>query len=86
MHNATAMAMARLNRWDQPGDGIPVRELRDEFSKAMEDHAGVFRTEDIMSEGVEKLKALRAQLSDVRLHDHSKVFNTARIEALKAVE
>ena len=76
-------AMARLTRWDQKGDGIGVRELRDEFRKCMEDHAGVFRTEDVMSEGVERLQALRAKLPDVRLHDHSKVFNTARVEALE---
>jgi succinate dehydrogenase / fumarate reductase flavoprotein subunit len=76
-------AMSRLTRWDQKGEGIGVRELRDEFRKTMEDHAGVFRTEEIMQEGVEKLKALRDKLPDVRLDDHSKVFNTARIEALE---
>ena len=42
--------MARLTRWDQKGEGISVRELRDEFRKTMEDHAGVFRTEEIMAE------------------------------------
>ena len=76
-------AMARLERWDQKGEGIGVRELRDEFRKCMEDHAGVFRTEEVMAEGVEKLKELRDKLPDVRLQDHSKVFNTARIEALE---
>jgi len=76
-------AMERLGRWDQKGEGVGVRELRDEFRKTMEDHAGVFRTEEIMLEGVEKLKSLRDQLPDVRLQDHSKVFNTARIEALE---
>jgi succinate dehydrogenase / fumarate reductase flavoprotein subunit len=76
-------AMTRLSRWDQRGDGIPVRELREAFRKAMEDHAGVFRTEAVMAEGIEKLRALREQLPDARLHDHSKVFNTARIEALE---
>ena len=70
-------------RWDQAGEGLSVRELRDDFRKAMEDHAGVFRTEEIMSEGVEKLKALRDRLPDVRLNDQSKVFNTARVEALE---
>jgi len=76
-------AMARLERWDQKGEGIGVRELRDEFRKCMEDHAGVFRTEEVMAEGVEKLKELRDKLPDVRLQDHSRVFNTARIEALE---
>ncbi len=76
-------AMARLTRWDQRGDGVSVRELRDAFRKTMEDHAGVFRTEEIMQEGVEQLKALRDRLPEVRLHDHSRVFNTARVEALE---
>jgi len=76
-------AMQRLERWDQQGEGTSVRELRDEFRKTMEDHAGVFRTEEIMSEGVMKLRKLRDKLPEVRLNDHSRVFNTARIEALE---
>ena len=76
-------AMARLTRWDQKGDGIPVHEVRADFRKCMEDHAGVFRTEEIMSEGYQKLCALRDRLADARLTDHSKVFNTARVEALE---
>ncbi|WP_260293921.1 succinate dehydrogenase flavoprotein subunit [Sedimenticola hydrogenitrophicus] len=80
---AIDQAMAKLTRWEQPGEGISVRELRDEFRKVMEDHAGVFRTDEIMAEGVEKVKALREKLKDVRLGDQSKVFNTARIEALE---
>ncbi|MEL6722961.1 MAG: succinate dehydrogenase flavoprotein subunit [Pseudomonadota bacterium] len=81
--SAIQTAMARLERWDQTGEGIGVRELRDEFRKTMEDHAGVFRTEEIMQEGVKKLIALRDKLPDVRLQDHSKIFNTGRIEALE---
>ncbi len=76
-------AMSRLSRWDQKGEGITVRELRDEFRKVMEDHAGVFRTDEIMVEGVERVKAVREKLKDVRLTDHSSVFNTARAEALE---
>lgn len=76
-------AVAHLSRWEQEGEGISVRELRDEFRKVMEDHAGVFRTDEVMSEGVEKVKAVREKLKDVRLGDQSKVFNTARIEALE---
>ena len=76
-------AMARFTRWDQKGEGISVRELRDEFRKVMEDHAGVFRTEEIMTEGVKLARGLRDKLKDVRLGDQSKVFNTARVEALE---
>ncbi len=76
-------AMSRLSRWEESGEGISVRDLRDEFRKVMEDHAGVFRTDEVMSEGVEKVKEIREKLKDVRLGDQSKIFNTARIEALE---
>ncbi|QFY89111.1 succinate dehydrogenase flavoprotein subunit [Magnetovirga frankeli] len=76
-------AMARLTRWEQKGEGLSVAELRGELRKVMEDHAGVFRTEEIMQEGVELLKEVRGKLAEVRLSDQSKAFNTARIEALE---
>jgi len=76
-------AMARLSRWDQKGDGESVEKVRADLQRAMEDHCGVFRTEDILTEGVRKVTAIRDRIKDVRLTDHSKVFNTARIEALE---
>ena len=76
-------AMSRLTRWEKKGDGVPAHQLRAELRKCMEDHAGVFRTEEIMTEGYQKLCELRERLPDARLADQSKVFNTARIEALE---
>ncbi len=76
-------AMHRLTRWDKKGEGETVESLRAELQKEMEDHCGVFRTEEILSEGVKKMEAIKARLPDVRLRDHSRVFNTARIEALE---
>jgi succinate dehydrogenase / fumarate reductase flavoprotein subunit len=43
----------------------------------------VFRTEKVLREGVDRVRALALQLADVRLSDQSRVFNTARIEALE---
>ncbi|WP_295388170.1 succinate dehydrogenase flavoprotein subunit [uncultured Thiodictyon sp.] len=76
-------AMARLTRWEYTGDGVPAHQLKAEFRKCMEDHAGVFRTEEVMAEGYGKLCELRERFKDARLADQSKVFNTARIEALE---
>ena len=84
VHSASLdQAMSRLERWGQKGEGLTVQQLRAELRRCMEDHAGVFRTEDVMAEGYRKLCALRERLPAVRLTDHSKVFNTARIEALE---
>ena len=80
---AVEKAMARLERWDRKGEGETVDGLRRELRKAMEEHCGVFRTAEVMREGLDKVKAIAARLDDVRLQDHSRVFNTARVEALE---
>jgi len=76
-------ALQRLVRWDQTGDGENVDELREETQRVMEQYCGVFRDKKILNEGVSKIKALDARLKNARISDHSKVFNTARIEALE---
>jgi succinate dehydrogenase / fumarate reductase flavoprotein subunit len=80
---AVDRAIARLARWDRRGDGESVDTLRAELQRAMEQYCGVFRTRDVMAEGIGKIEALHARLGDAVLRDHSKVFNTARIEALE---
>ncbi len=80
---AVDKAMARLARWDRRGDGESVDTLRAEMQRAMEQYCGVFRTREILAEGIAKIEALYARLGNAVLRDHSKVFNTARIEALE---
>ena len=75
--------LERLARWDKQGDGESVDAMRSELTRTMEEHCGVFRTEDVLKEGVDRVQALAARMPDVRLRDHSRVFNTARIEALE---
>ncbi|TPW14286.1 MAG: succinate dehydrogenase flavoprotein subunit, partial [Halothiobacillaceae bacterium] len=76
-------ALARLYRWDQRGEGESVEQLRKEMKTVMEDYCGVFRREDILQQGVVKMLEIEQRLEGVRLQDHSKIFNTARIEALE---
>jgi succinate dehydrogenase / fumarate reductase flavoprotein subunit len=80
---ASDAALARLARWERQGDGESVAGLRAELQSAMETHCGVFRTRDLLAQGVEAVNAIVARIADARLHDHSRVFNTARIEALE---
>jgi succinate dehydrogenase / fumarate reductase flavoprotein subunit len=76
-------AVDRLNRWERRGDGESVDALRQELMADMDEYCGVFRTEEVLSEGVERVARLQQRLQDVTLRDHSRVFNTARIEALE---
>ena len=76
-------AVARLTRWDKLGSGESVDDIREELRRTMEKYCGVFRTQDVLNEGVRKIDELQTRLQEARLMDHSKVFNTARIEALE---
>ena len=49
----------------------------------MERYCGVFRNEEVLRQGLDKVMELEARLQDAAIRDHSKVFNTARIEALE---
>lgn len=76
-------AMHNLTRWDLRGDGESVDALGEALRRTMEQHCGVFRTQEVLDQGVSKVLKLRERLQHARLKDHSKVFNTARIEALE---
>ena len=81
--SSVEQAMAHLARWDQHGEGESVADLRRELQTTMEEYCGVFRTEEVLKQGMDKILQLEQRMVNVRLHDHSKVFNTARIEAME---
>jgi len=43
----------------------------------------VFRTQALLDQGVEQIKAIAERVKNIHLGDKSNVFNTARIEALE---
>ena len=57
--------------------------MRDEIQRTMQAHCGVFRFPDLLRQGVEKIRALGERVARTAVKDKSKVFNTARIEALE---
>jgi succinate dehydrogenase / fumarate reductase flavoprotein subunit len=63
----------------------PGEFLFSDFGKfdRLQNHFGVFRSGSFMQEGIQKLADLRERVENVSLEDKSKVFNTARIEALE---
>jgi succinate dehydrogenase / fumarate reductase flavoprotein subunit len=81
--DASDRTLARLNQLEQSTDGIYAQDLAGEIRQTMQTHAGVFRTQKGMDEGVVKIAAIRAKVGQVTLKDKSKVWNTARMEALE---
>ena len=81
--DAADMTLARINRLETQKDGIEVDEVRLAMQRNMQKHAGVFRFEKLLTEGVENIKKIAEDSKRTQIHDHSKVWNTARTEALE---
>jgi succinate dehydrogenase / fumarate reductase flavoprotein subunit len=81
--DAADATLARIARLDNASEGEYAQDVANDIRAAMQQHAGVFRTQAIMDEGVRKIAALRERVKKIGLKDKSKIFNTARIEALE---
>ena len=81
--DAADRTLERLNQLEGSTGGIYSQTLANDIRSTMQQHAGVFRTQASMDEGVHKVAALRERVASMGLQDKSKVFNTARIEALE---
>jgi succinate dehydrogenase / fumarate reductase flavoprotein subunit len=81
--NASESSQARLARLDNASNGEYAQDVANDIRATMQMHAGVFRTQASMDEGVKKVAALRERVQAIGLKDKSKIFNTARIEALE---
>lgn len=76
-------ALARVYRWNGNKKGESVHHIRSSLQKIMQEDFGVFRSEDSMKEGFQKLEELQDRLNHASIDDKSKLFNTARVEALE---
>jgi succinate dehydrogenase / fumarate reductase flavoprotein subunit len=81
--DAAERSQARLARLDATTDGEYAQDVANDIRASMQLHAGVFRTQASMDEGVSKIAELRQRVQRIGLKDKSQVFNTARIEALE---
>ena len=81
--DAADRSLERIARLDASTSGEYAQDVANDIRKAMQTHAGVFRTQASMDEGVVKMAAIAERVKSITLKDKSKVFNTARIEALE---
>jgi succinate dehydrogenase / fumarate reductase flavoprotein subunit len=80
---AADYALSRLARLDGAASGESVFEVGAELRRTMQLHCGVFRFPDSLAEGVKRILAVQERAKHTFVKDKSKVFNTARIEALE---
>jgi len=77
------LALARLDRFRFAKGKSPTAEIRTEMQRNMQAHCAVFRTGELMDEGVAKLAATYARMADIQVTDRSLIWNTDLIETLE---
>jgi len=81
--DAAERTEARLARLDGQKNGESVAEVGMEIRRTMQAHCGVFRFPDMLAKGVKKIREIADRVTRTQVKDKSRVFNTARIEALE---
>ncbi|AMO36049.1 MULTISPECIES: succinate dehydrogenase flavoprotein subunit [Thauera] len=81
--NAADVSLARLARLESQTNGESVFDVGMEMRRTMQKHAGVFRFDQLLKEGVQKIGEVAERAKRTEIKDKSKVWNVARMEALE---
>jgi len=81
--DAADVSLARIARLESQKQGVEVNDVRLDMQRTMQKHAGVFRFADMLKEGVAKILEVAERAKHTQIKDKSKVWNTARTEALE---
>ncbi|MCP5396567.1 MAG: succinate dehydrogenase flavoprotein subunit [Sphingomonadaceae bacterium] len=76
-------ALGRLDHFRNANGSLSTAEIRVNMQKTMAGHAAVFRTDEVMAEGVEKLTEINKQMQDIKVTDRSLIWNSDLIETLE---
>ena len=81
--DVTKKTIDRLKKIDSKSSLENPREVGEELRATMQKHCGVFRFPQLLDEGLVKVNELKRRIRNLSIQDNSKVFNTARTEALE---
>ena len=81
--DAADLALSRLSKLENSTGSERVQDVANAIRKTMQHHCGVFRTDELLQEGYKEIMELDERRKHVSFKDKSKVFNTARVEALE---
>ncbi len=76
-------SLARIARLDSQTNGESVFDVGLDMRRSMQKHAGVFRFDALLKEGVASILEIAERAKRTEIGDKSKVWNTARVEALE---
>ncbi|NNC99815.1 MAG: succinate dehydrogenase flavoprotein subunit [Gammaproteobacteria bacterium] len=81
--DAGQSTLERLDKLRYASGARPTAEIRLEMQRSMQAHCAVFRTGEVMDQGVTKMAATAAGFADVGTTDRGLIWNTDLIETLE---
>jgi succinate dehydrogenase / fumarate reductase flavoprotein subunit len=76
-------ALERLDQHRYADGAIPTADLRLEMQKTMQADAAVFRTDETLAAGVEKMYGVADKMADLKVTDRSMIWNSDLMETLE---
>ena len=77
------LALSRLDFFRNANGSAPTAVLRDRMQRTMQSHCAVYRTGEVLAEGVEQINAVWRNGADVKVADRSLIWNSDLIETLE---
>jgi succinate dehydrogenase / fumarate reductase flavoprotein subunit len=77
------LALSRLDRFRHANGGTPTAELRGQMQRVMQNNCAVFRTGEILEEGVKLIQEPLKGAADIKVSDRSLTWNSDLIETLE---
>ena len=81
--DAGAAALERVDRYRNASGGTPTAALRLKMQRVMQSNCAVFRTGEVLDEGVKLIAEVWAEMSDLSVTDRSMVWNSDLMETLE---
>ncbi|WP_163265200.1 succinate dehydrogenase flavoprotein subunit [Chelativorans alearense] len=75
--------MDRFDKLRHANGGTPTAALREKMQRAMQEEAAVFRTQETLEQGCKRISAVWEELSDIKVHDRSMIWNSDLMETLE---
>ncbi len=80
---ATDKALIRFDKIRNAKGSRSTAQIRRSMQRTMQNHAAVFRTQEVLAEGVKQMKGVYDSFSELAIKDRGLVFNSDLVEALE---
>jgi succinate dehydrogenase / fumarate reductase flavoprotein subunit len=81
--NSADLALSRLDRFRNANGGASTAVLRDKMQRTMQSHCAVYRTGEVLSEGVTMINEVWRESADIKVTDRSLIWNSDLVETLE---